>query len=166
MKRWSGPRLVGVCAASGIVWLVVAAVCLCFGSTGSVGWPDHFVLPERIASVRAASLIGAALGLAGAAYQAVLRNPLADPYLLGVSSGASLATFAWGLCGAAGFGLLQLLAEPAVAFAGAMGALGDRAAAGPAARKAGSAAAADGRGDRQRGLRVGLSAHGSPGTAV
>jgi hypothetical protein len=34
---------------------------------------------------------GAALALAGAAFQALLRNPLADPYVLGVSSGAALA---------------------------------------------------------------------------
>ena len=34
-------------------------------------------------------------------YQAILRNPLADPYLLGVSSGATLAIFVWGLLGAA-----------------------------------------------------------------
>jgi iron complex transport system permease protein len=37
------------------------------------------------------SLVGAALSAAGVAYQAILRNPLAEPYLLGVSSGASLA---------------------------------------------------------------------------
>lgn len=38
-----------------------------------------------------AALVGAALAVAGAAYQAVFRNPLADPYLLGISSGAALA---------------------------------------------------------------------------
>jgi iron complex transport system permease protein len=42
-----------------------------------------------------ASLIGAALSGAGVVYQAILRNPLADPYLLGVSSGAMLASFVW-----------------------------------------------------------------------
>ena len=44
-----------------------------------------------------ASLVGAALASAGAVYQAVLRNPLADPYLLGASSGATLGTFLWAL---------------------------------------------------------------------
>ena len=43
------------------------------------------------------ALIGAALAAAGVAYQAILRNPLADPYLLGVSSGASLFAYAWQL---------------------------------------------------------------------
>src|SRR5690606_15358434 len=37
-----------------------------------------------------AALVGASLAVAGAVYQAILRNPLADPYILGVSSGASL----------------------------------------------------------------------------
>ncbi len=46
-----------------------------------------------------ASLVGAALASAGVVYQAILRNPLSDPYLLGVSSGASLASFLWRLTG-------------------------------------------------------------------
>lgn len=37
-----------------------------------------------------AALVGASLAVAGAVYQAILRNPLADPYILGVSSGAAL----------------------------------------------------------------------------
>lgn len=45
----------------------------------------------RLPRVVMAALVGAALATAGAAYQAVFRNPLADPYLLGISSGASLA---------------------------------------------------------------------------
>lgn len=45
----------------------------------------------RLPRVMMAVLVGAALAIAGAAYQAVFRNPLADPYLLGISSGAALA---------------------------------------------------------------------------
>ena len=37
-----------------------------------------------------AALVGAGLGLVGTAVQALVRNPLADPYLLGISNGASL----------------------------------------------------------------------------
>ena len=37
-----------------------------------------------------AALVGAMLALAGATYQGVFRNPLADPYLLGVAAGAGL----------------------------------------------------------------------------
>lgn len=72
-----------------------------------------------------ASLVGAALSAAGVAYQAILRNPLAEPYLLGVSSGASLAAYLWrfpalGLAlGATGVAITQQL----FAFAGALGAV-------------------------------------------
>ena len=45
----------------------------------------------RLPRALAALVVGAALALAGATFQAVLRNPLAEPYTLGVSSGASLA---------------------------------------------------------------------------
>lgn len=44
----------------------------------------------RVPRVALAGLVGATLALAGAAYQGVFRNPLADPYLLGVAAGAGL----------------------------------------------------------------------------
>jgi iron complex transport system permease protein len=46
----------------------------------------------RLPRVGLAGAVGAALAAAGAAYQALLRNPLAEPYLLGVSNGAALGT--------------------------------------------------------------------------
>ncbi|WP_231921943.1 FecCD family ABC transporter permease [Rhodococcus rhodochrous] len=65
-------------------------------------------------------LVGAMLAIAGAAYQGVFRNPLADPYLLGVSSGAGLgATLAVVVGGAAGFA-----GVPIAAFAGGLLAVG------------------------------------------
>ena len=49
----------------------------------------------RVPRVVLAALVGAMLAVAGATYQGVFRNPLADPYLLGVAAGAGLgATFA------------------------------------------------------------------------
>lgn len=78
-----------------LFWAIVAAGCLCVGSTGSIGWPDRSILHYRLEPVLIASLVGAALAAAGVVYQAILRNPLADPYLLGVSSGASLASLLW-----------------------------------------------------------------------
>ncbi|WP_068677287.1 iron ABC transporter permease [Oceanobacillus sp. Castelsardo] len=48
------------------------------------------VLNIRLPRVILAGLVGAALAIAGAAFQGLLRNPLADPYTLGVSSGASV----------------------------------------------------------------------------
>ncbi len=44
----------------------------------------------RLPRVLGAALIGAILALSGTAFQGILRNPLADPYILGVSAGASL----------------------------------------------------------------------------
>jgi iron complex transport system permease protein len=44
----------------------------------------------RLPRVLLAGLVGASLSIAGAAFQGLLRNPLADPYTLGVSSGASV----------------------------------------------------------------------------
>jgi iron complex transport system permease protein len=49
-----------------------------------------FVLDQRVPRVLAAILAGAALGLAGTVVQAVCRNPLAEPGLLGVTAGAGL----------------------------------------------------------------------------
>ncbi len=57
---------------------------------------------------------GAALALAGAAFQALLRNPLADPYVLGVSSGAALGAIV-GIMFASQF----VFARPLLSFAGA-----------------------------------------------
>lgn len=50
-------------------------------------------LDYRVPRVLGGALVGACLSGAGCAFQAVLRNPLAEPYALGVSSGASLAAF-------------------------------------------------------------------------
>jgi iron complex transport system permease protein len=45
----------------------------------------------RLPRVILAAIVGASLGLSGATYQGVFRNPLADPYLIGVASGSGLA---------------------------------------------------------------------------
>lgn len=52
------------------------------------GAVDTIVWQLRLPRVVMAALVGAALSLAGAAFQGVFRNPLADPYLLGAASGA------------------------------------------------------------------------------
>ena len=54
------------------------------------GASEQIMLRIRMPRVVLAMLVGAALGVAGAAFQGVLRNPLADPFTLGVSSGASV----------------------------------------------------------------------------
>jgi iron complex transport system permease protein len=51
---------------------------------------ERIVLDVRLPRIAIAGVTGAALAYSGAAYQGVFRNPLADPYLLGVASGAGL----------------------------------------------------------------------------
>lgn len=62
------------------------------------GWSnvnETIVLSLRLPRVLLAGLVGAGLALAGAAFQGLFRNPMADPYVIGVSSGAALgAVFA------------------------------------------------------------------------
>ncbi|SCL26196.1 iron chelate uptake ABC transporter family permease subunit [Micromonospora inyonensis] len=55
---------------------------------------EHIVWRLRLPRVLGAALVGAGLAAVGAVMQTVTRNPLADPYLLGVSSGASLGAVA------------------------------------------------------------------------
>src|SRR5699024_2884772 len=51
---------------------------------------EQIIMKVRLPRVVLATLVGACLSLAGAGFQGVLRNPLADPYILGVSSGAAV----------------------------------------------------------------------------
>ena len=71
----------------------------------------------RMPRVVVAFLMGMALGASGAVLQGVLRNPLADPYILGISSGASL-TAALGIIG--GLTFLGSFTIPVLAFIGAL----------------------------------------------
>jgi len=76
----------------------------------------------RMPRIMMAILVGAALAMAGVAYQGVLRNPLADPYILGVSSGASLGAASFILFGQ-GLAILGQWTLPLVAFVCGIGAL-------------------------------------------
>lgn len=53
-------------------------------------WMQRIFLPLRLPRVLLSAVVGAVLSVCGAAYQSIFRNPLTDPYVLGVSSGASL----------------------------------------------------------------------------
>ena len=70
-------------------------------------------LPRVIISV----LMGMALGASGAVLQGILRNPLADPYILGISSGAALVAAAGIITGVSFLGVFTI---PALAFTGAL----------------------------------------------
>ncbi|TWT44605.1 Hemin transport system permease protein HmuU [Phycisphaerae bacterium RAS1] len=88
--------------------------------------------PLRVPRTLLAAAAGAALATGGVVFQALFRNPLAEPYTLGVASGASLAAAIGFLCGlgsrwslAALVGIeLHLPELPVLAFVGALGAIG------------------------------------------
>jgi iron complex transport system permease protein len=81
------------------------------------GIRDALIVDVRLPRVLLAALVGACLAAAGAVYQALFRNPLADPYILGISSGAGLgATVA--LVFGAGAVAGTITAVPIAAFVG------------------------------------------------
>lgn len=86
-----------------IISIILLLVCVWLGvSIGSVKVPLSTLWDQenttaygilwniRMPRVVLAALVGAALAIAGAAFQGLLKNPLADPYTLGISSGASV----------------------------------------------------------------------------
>jgi len=137
-KQITRPALLGrsnTARSAGFAGLVVALVLLCALSvavgTRSVGWEDiAAALTGHVDSIGAAAvsvriprtflalLAGASLGLAGAVMQGVTRNPLADPGILGVNMGASLAV----VIGVAWFQISSAQAYIWVAILGAGGA--------------------------------------------
>lgn len=83
--------------------------------TGHTDTIAEAAIVKRIPRTVLALLVGAALALSGATMQAVTRNPIADPGILGVSNGASLAV----VCGIAFFGLADPYGQMAFAIVGA-----------------------------------------------
>lgn len=96
--------LLGVLVVLSVLSLSLGAVSIPFPRVASALWSgitgaqssltieQNLILFDiRLPRIFLAMIVGAALALAGAGYQALLRNPLADPYVLGVSSGAALA---------------------------------------------------------------------------
>ncbi|MFG2972297.1 FecCD family ABC transporter permease [Streptomyces sp. NPDC048331] len=81
---------------------------------------ETIVIDVRLPRVLLAGAVGAGLSVAGMALQALVRNPLADPMLLGVSSGASVGAVAVLVLNVSFLGVFSL---PAAAFAGALAAL-------------------------------------------
>lgn len=87
-------------------------------SGGGTSLADAVILDLRLPRVLLAALVGASLALAGVLYQALFKNPLADPYILGVSSSAGLgATLAISAFGSSY--LARAFGVPVGAFAGA-----------------------------------------------
>ena len=84
---------------------------------------DQIVWQLRMPRVLGAAAVGAALACCGAVLQALTRNDLADPYLLGISSGAAVGAVTVIVLGVSVAGLAGSTAVAAAGFAGALGAL-------------------------------------------
>ncbi len=110
MRPLTPRRVAWICAGLGVVLFAAAVISLRIGAypisvvdivktlfSGAVGhWegiPSEYrsiVFNIRLPRILLGILVGASLSTAGSGFQALLRNPLADPYVLGVSSGAAL----------------------------------------------------------------------------
>jgi iron complex transport system permease protein len=93
---------------------------------GPVTWPssaETIVWELRLPRVMAGMVVGAGLACAGAVFQALLRNPLADPYIIGPAAGASLGAVAALLLPVAAVGWLGLGLVQLLAFVGGLGAV-------------------------------------------
>ncbi|CAN5293345.1 iron chelate uptake ABC transporter family permease subunit [soil metagenome] len=106
-----GPADIGF----GDVWASIASH-LGLGGSPLTVLRDGIVWELRLPRVLTAAAVGAGLAVSGAVMQAITRNPLAEPYLLGLSSGASLGAVSVLLLGAA-------VLLPFAAFIGALAAL-------------------------------------------
>ncbi|MDP9197655.1 MAG: iron ABC transporter permease [Pseudomonadota bacterium] len=109
MKRVQGPVLIALLA---VVAVAAVAASIAFGSSDIDAPWERFadgdplvrtiVLELRLPRALAAFGAGVVLALAGVLMQALLRNPLADPYVLGVSGGAAVGALSVMLAGLAG----------------------------------------------------------------
>ena len=108
---------------SGALVLLVGAFALgvMIGPAGNWGAADwNIIWHVRLPRVVLAGIVGSMLSLAGASYQCVFRNPLVDPYLLGVAAGAGLGAtivFAIGRASTSGWWVDPL---PLAAFVGGL----------------------------------------------
>ena len=107
-----------VAVTAGDVWRVLAARLL--GNPSLLDSMDPLlpmvVMDVRLPRILTASAVGGALALSGTVFQAILRNPLADPYTLGVSAGAA---FGAAVALLLNLGALGHYCVPLFAFAGA-----------------------------------------------
>ena len=124
MTRWTfGAALALLLAVAMVLGILFGSVPVGIDDLGAVllggGEPTHrdIVLQLRLPRVLLAALVGGGLAVAGTTFQALLRNPLAEPYILGVSGGASVGAVLVLSLGLAAAGSWVL---PLAAFAGAI----------------------------------------------
>jgi iron complex transport system permease protein len=121
MSGLGGRRSVWWLAAAAAALVVAVALGIMIGPAGRVSSANWDIIWNvRMPRVALAGIVGAMLSLAGASYQGVFRNPLVDPYLLGVAAGAGLGAtivFAVGRQSTHGWPVDPL---PLVSFAGGL----------------------------------------------
>ena len=110
-------KLVLYCLFGSVALLAVGLVC---ALVGPLKLTREVFFDLRLGRILAAATVGAGLSVAGMALQALLRNPLAEPYILGISSGAGVGVGLGPLLAAA-TGLVAVMTTPALALAGALG---------------------------------------------
>lgn len=88
------PRAAAILLVLLLALIAVALLRLCIG-TQHFGWPgDGSVMELRRLRLLSAVVVGASLAVSGVALQALLRNPLAEPFILGLSTGAGAGVMA------------------------------------------------------------------------
>nr|WP_240617257.1 iron chelate uptake ABC transporter family permease subunit [Nocardioides speluncae] len=117
-----GLRVGSVSAPWETVFEVVARR-LRLGSPDVTVIDDQIIWQLRMPRVLAAAAVGAALGIVGAVLQSLTRNDLADPYLLGVSAGATVGAVSVIVLGVSIAGVVGTAALTLAAFVGALAAL-------------------------------------------
>lgn len=90
-RRWLPIVAVLVLAGALAGSATIGAVPIALSALWDTTHPDHAIALSRLDRTWVAAAVGAALALAGALMQGLTRNPIADPGLLGVNAGASLA---------------------------------------------------------------------------
>ena len=91
--------VMSLCASVGTQKVSLAKVFAGPGESAGDNIDYEIFVGIRLPRVILAALVGAALACSGVVLQAILRNPLADPYILGISSGAGLGVITAVLCG-------------------------------------------------------------------
>jgi iron complex transport system permease protein len=97
--------------------LLLAAVSIVSLMIGPAGAEGGVILRLRLPRVALGILVGGTLAVSGAVFQGVLRNPLADPYILGTSTGGALGA-SLGLMLLSGLSTLASLLLPVLSFTG------------------------------------------------
>lgn len=124
-------RLIAAITTGSAFLLVASLIGIAYGPTdagleslfGGDAQSRLIVLSIRLPRVLITALVGGALAAAGVAFQALLRNPLASPYILGVSGGGSLGTVCALLLGI-DIAILGISTRPLFAFVGCAAAVG------------------------------------------